>query len=85
VGVPIVVVGLTKESGKMILVCVWNGEDGGMVKPFMVPPFFGLVASLMTIVDWGWIGGSSIICMLKGVDGEVKEVGVSMHGRGGVV
>jgi hypothetical protein len=75
-GVPIVVVGLEEESGKMVSSWVWTGEDGGMVKPLVVPPFCGLVASSMTVVDWGWIGGSSIIWMMMGVDGEVKEVGV---------
>jgi hypothetical protein len=33
----------------------------------------------------GLDGGSSIMCMIVGVDGEVNEVGVLVHDRGGVV
>jgi hypothetical protein len=51
----------------------------------VVPPFCGVVASLMIVVYWSCTRGSSRICMMAGVDGEVNGVESLVNVQGGVV
>jgi hypothetical protein len=51
----------------------------------VVPLFGGLVASSMIVVEWSCTRGSSIMCMMVGVDGEVNGVEILVHIQGGVV
>jgi hypothetical protein len=83
--VPIVVVGWEVDYGKTMSTWLWVGDDGGMGTTLVVPPFIGLVVSLMIVVEWSCIRGSSIMCMMTGVDGEVNEVESLVCIQGGVV
>jgi len=64
---------------------LWVEDDGGVCTMVVVPLFSGLVASLMIVVDWSYTRGSSIMCMMMGVFGEMNEVESLVRIQGGVV
>jgi len=83
--VPIVVAELVVDFGEIVSNRLWVGDVEGMCMMVVVPPFCGVVASSMIVVYWICTGGSSRICMMAGVDGEVNGVEILVHVQGGVV
>jgi hypothetical protein len=83
--VPIIVVGWVVESHETVSNGLWFWDVGFMCMMTVVPLFCGVVASSMIVVDGSCTRGSSRICMMAGLDGEVNGVESLMCDRGGVV